>query len=141
MLHQLFSSCGEWGLVALELQWWPHCGGLPCGRAGTPGHSQTPEVAARGLNRRRSQTLEPRLNSCGARAQLLRDMWNISSLTRDQIHVPCIARQIFNHWATREVPAGFFLSFWYQLRCHLLSESSPGHFFFNCKPSHIVSSC
>ena len=31
-------------------------------------------------------------------------MWDPSSLTRDQNQVPCIARQILNHWTTREVP-------------------------------------
>ena len=31
-------------------------------------------------------------------------MWDLSSLTRDQTHVPCIGRQILNHWTTREVP-------------------------------------
>ena len=25
-------------------------------------------------------------------------MWDLSSLTRDQTHVPCIARWIVNHW-------------------------------------------
>ena len=27
-------------------------------------------------------------------------MWDLSSLIRDQTHVPCIARQILNHWTT-----------------------------------------
>ena len=31
-------------------------------------------------------------------------MWGLSSQTRDPTHVPCIARQILNHWVTREVP-------------------------------------
>ena len=30
-------------------------------------------------------------------------MWDLSSPNRDQIHVPCIVRQIFNHWTIREV--------------------------------------
>ena len=30
-------------------------------------------------------------------------MWNLSSLTRDGTYVPCIGRQILNHWITREV--------------------------------------
>ena len=30
--------------------------------------------------------------------------WDLNSPTRDQIHVPCIARQILNYWTTREVP-------------------------------------
>ena len=28
----------------------------------------------------------------------------ICFLTRDQTHVPCIARQILNRWTTKEVP-------------------------------------
>ena len=31
-------------------------------------------------------------------------MWDLSSLTRDRTHVPCIGRRILNHWTTREVP-------------------------------------
>ena len=30
-------------------------------------------------------------------------MWDLSSPNGDQIHAPCIGRQIFNHWTTREV--------------------------------------
>ena len=30
-------------------------------------------------------------------------MCNLSSLTRDQTHVPCVGRRILNHWTTREV--------------------------------------
>ena len=29
---------------------------------------------------------------------------NLNSPTRNQSHIPCVARQILNHWATREVP-------------------------------------
>ena len=32
------------------------------------------------------------------------DSVDLSSLTRDQTHTPCIERQILNHWTTREVP-------------------------------------
>ena len=31
-------------------------------------------------------------------------MWDLSSPTRDQTCISCIARQILNHWTTREVP-------------------------------------
>ena len=34
------------------------------------------------------------------------DMWDLSSLTRDQTHTPCIRRQSLNHWTAREVPCG-----------------------------------
>ena len=33
-------------------------------------------------------------------------MWDLSSLTRDQTHIPCIVRRILCHWTTREVPEG-----------------------------------
>ena len=36
--------------------------------------------------------------SCGCRAYLLHGVWDPSSLTWDQIHIPCITRQILNHW-------------------------------------------
>ena len=29
--------------------------------------------------------------------------WDLSSLTRDRIHIPFIGRRILNHWTTREV--------------------------------------
>ena len=32
-------------------------------------------------------------------------MWDLGSPSRDQTHVPGIARQILNHWTTREVPS------------------------------------
>jgi len=31
-------------------------------------------------------------------------MWDLSFLTRDRTHTPCIPRQILNHWTTRELP-------------------------------------
>ena len=44
------------------------------------------------------------LSICGAWAYLPYGMWDLSSLTRDGTCVPCIGRQILNHWATREAP-------------------------------------
>ena len=35
--------------------------------------------------------------------QLPHGMWDLSSLVRDQTHVPCVGRQILNHRAAREV--------------------------------------
>ena len=57
----------------------------------------------------RSFDVGHRLSSCGIRAYLLRGMWGLSSPTRDPSHVPCIARWILYHWATREVPIQSFL--------------------------------
>ena len=59
---------------------------------------------------------EHRLSSYGILAYLLCGTWDLSSPTRDQTHVPCIGRQILNHWTTSEVPLGkaffFFFFFW-----------------------------
>ena len=38
-------------------------------------------------------------------------IWDLSSLTRDWTHAPCIGTWSFNHWTTREVPAFSFCSF------------------------------
>ena len=37
------------------------------------------------------------------------DPWDLSSLTRDLTHIPCIARQIRYHWTTRGSPSSTFL--------------------------------
>ena len=37
-------------------------------------------------------------------------MWDHGSPTRGGTHVPCIGRQILNHWSTREVPQLLFSS-------------------------------
>ena len=56
-----------------------------------------------------SLIVELRLSSCSTGAQLLQGMWDLSSPTRDQTPVPCIAGWILNHWTTREVPVYPFL--------------------------------
>ena len=38
-------------------------------------------------------------------AQFPSGLWDLSSPNRDQTHIPCIGRQILNHWTTREVPS------------------------------------
>ena len=43
-----------------------------------------------------------RLSSCGTQAELLHCMWDLHSPTGNQTCVPCIARRILNHWATRK---------------------------------------
>ena len=35
-------------------------------------------------------------------------MWDLSSQTRDQIHVPCIGRQTPNHWTSKEMASSIF---------------------------------
>ena len=44
-----------------------------------------------------------RLNSCCTWSSFIQGMWDLSCWTRDQTHVPCVSRQILNHWTTREV--------------------------------------
>ena len=40
-----------------------------------------------------------------------RGMWHLSSLFRDQTCTPCIGRQSFNHWTTREAPTQCLFEF------------------------------
>ena len=85
-----FSSCGEWGLLFVAV-----CGLL---------------IVVASLDAR-VWALGHKLNSCGARSQLLCGMWNLNSPTRDQTRIPCIGRCILNHWTSREFPAlALFLS-------------------------------
>ena len=39
------------------------------------------------------------------RAELIHSMWDLSFPTSDRIYVPCIGKQILNHWTTRDVPS------------------------------------
>ena len=48
-----------------------------------------------------------RFSSCGTWSWLPCSMWGLSSLTRDQTCIPCIARWILNHWTSREVSFTF----------------------------------
>ena len=41
----------------------------------------------------------------------LRGVWDLSSLTRDRTHTPCIGRQSLSHWTSREVPWYSILKF------------------------------
>ena len=50
-----------------------------------------------------------RLFSWGAPAQLPHIMWNLSSLIMDGTFIPCIGRQILNHWITRKSPSLYFV--------------------------------
>ena len=64
-----------------------HCGGFSCCGA---------------------RALEPRLSSCGARAQLLHGMWDLPGLGLEPVRVPCIGRQILNHCTTRKALDVYF---------------------------------
>ena len=58
-----FFSCGKRGLLRCSAQA-PHCGGFSC-------------CGARALGSRASAVVAHRLSSCGARAYLLRGMWDL----------------------------------------------------------------
>ena len=47
--------------------------------------------------------------------------WNLSSLTRDLTHAPCIGKQILNLWTTKEV-----LVFWIILIALLMDVEENG---------------
>ena len=80
-----FSSRGEWGLFFVAVR------GLLI--------AMVPLVAEHRLY---CQLQWLQLVGSRAQAQLL---WHVgSSGTRDETGVPCIARQILNHWTTREAP-------------------------------------
>ena len=76
-----FSSCGKWGPLFITVRR-PHYRGLSCCGA------QAPDAQAQ------------QLWLTGPAAP-----WHVgSSQTRARTRVPCIGRQILNHWATREAP-------------------------------------
>ena len=54
-----------------------------------------------GFNSCGSWAVERRLSSCGARAQLLRGMWDPPGPGLEPVS-PCIGRRILNHCATKE---------------------------------------
>ena len=62
------------------------------------------------LRHAQSSTAARGLFSCGAWAELLHGMWDLSSLTRDQTRVLCIRRRILNPGTTREVPQSVIAS-------------------------------
>ena len=51
-------------------------------------------------------------------------MWDLSSRTRDRTHIPCIGRQILNHWTTREEVLVSLAVFCEKGLLHLLRPSS-----------------
>ena len=69
-------------------------------------------------------------------------MWNLSSLTRDRTHIPCIAKQILNHWTTREVPSCwiffFLLDTFYLLTLKLVLLVIIGKEYMEIVMSHVM---
>ena len=76
---------------------------MDCSPPGSPVHGIfQARVLEWGAIASSAQALEHRLNSCGARAWLLRGMWDLPRSGTER--VSWIGRQILQHWATREVP-------------------------------------
>ena len=69
-----FSNCSKQELLFIGV-WASHCGGFSCCRARALG-AWASVVVACGLSSCGSRALEHRFSSCGARAQLLRGMWD-----------------------------------------------------------------
>ena len=65
----------------------------------------------------------PGVSSWGTWASLLRGMWNLSSPTKDWTWVPCIGRQILNHWTTRGIPIALL---WWNLSSERIWEKMNG---------------
>ena len=87
--------CCTWAFFGCG-EWTSHCGGFSCCRAQALGH-RVSGVAHSGLVASRHVG---------------------SSQTRDRTPVPCIGRQILNHWTTRETPLfGFLIK---HLKCLLI---------------------
>ena len=62
-------------------------------------------------------------------------MWELSSPTRDQIHVCCIGRWILNHWTTREVLMTHLFHNWKCLPLIL------PHLFLSGNPFPLANTC
>ena len=76
LLHTGFLQLQRVGATLPCGAWASHCSGFSCCGAWALG-AQASVVVAHGLSSCGSQALERRLNSCGARAQLLRSMWDL----------------------------------------------------------------
>ena len=93
LLHRLFFSCSESGLLSSWGSWVSHCRGFSCWRPQALG--------CVGSGRCSFQALVHRLNSCGT--QTCGISWHVgSSWRRDGTRVSCIGRLILYHWATRK---------------------------------------
>ena len=67
---------------------------------------------------RLQSTWAQKLQHVGSRAP------GLSFLARDRTHIPCIGRQILNHWTTREIPIRYYLDLLMFLLISLLTIPS-----------------
>ena len=66
------------------------------------------------------------LSTFGTWAYLLCSIFDLSSLTRHWSWVPCIVRQILNHWTTREVPLFYLNGLCLSVNCIYSCLGFPG---------------
>ena len=89
----LFSSCNKWGLLSSCCEWASRWVPALVAEHRARGHSGFSSCA-------------PGLSSAGSVVVVrgwVSPQHVDSSRTRDRIHIPCIGRQILNHWTIREV--------------------------------------
>ena len=102
-----FSSCGEKGLLLIVV-----CG-LLLVVASLAGNHRLQSLRLQQLQCVGSVVVASGLQSTGSVVAALMFSCStacVSSWTRDQTGVPCITRQILNHWITRESPGEFLIS-------------------------------
>ena len=92
---QAFSSCSKQGLLSSCGAWASHCGGFSCCEAWALGLWES-VVAVHGFS------------SCGNKLSC--SLAHGIFWTKDWTHIPCIARQILNHWTIRETLNFYFLN-------------------------------
>ena len=71
--------------------------GLCCGVAASPVAMQCKDFSSGFSVRGLSEHAHPVVVACGC------GMWDLSSVTSDQTHIPCIGKWIPNHWTTGEI--------------------------------------
>lgn len=133
MLHGLFSSCGEQGLLFNCSVPASYCGPSLIAEHRLQG-TWASVVAARGLNSWGSQALEHRLNSCGAHMGL--SCSTACGIFPDQGSNPCLL-----HWQAYSLPLSHLealvpFSKWRNLKI-LLRQSEEMRLLDFCRFSHL----
>ena len=104
-----FPSCGEWGIFSIWGAQASHCPSLPL-----ISPLSTPPLQSLGSREHKLKQLQLMVSRVWAEylwcMGLVAQQHVESSGTRDWTHVPCVSRQILNHWTTGEVQDIFFIT-------------------------------
>ena len=110
LLRACFLQLRRAGATLRCSAWASHCGGFSCCGARALGMRASvvvargrPQLWLAGIRSCGSRALERRLSSCGARASLLRDIWELPGPGLEPLS-PAIGRRILNNCTTREAP-------------------------------------